>query len=218
MTPIRPQARIIPSNEYRRLRWKNGAGWTREICACRMDGREGIDAAEWDFRLSIAEIEADAPFSSFPGVERELVLLNGNGLRLRFDDGGLQTLLPPHDRARFAGECALTGQLVDGRTEDFNLMWRRDAVQATLWHRPLVGAMVVFVDAGACWAAHLLAGQARVEGETSGGALTQGDTALLHAGAGRTRYVLDGGGEVLLIRIEPAHVDVATPAPVATSQ
>jgi uncharacterized protein len=204
MAPAQPPPRILPANEYRRVRWRNGAGWTREICALRMDGREAANADDWDWRLSIAEIEGDAPFSAFPGVDRELVLLSGNGLELRYDDGEVRTLLPPHGRARFPGERPVAGALVDGRTEDFNLMWRRDAVRATLWHRPLVGAMVVFVEAGTCWALHLVAGQGRIDGDAFAGAMQQGDTALLSAGKARTRYVVEGGGELLLVRIEPA--------------
>lgn len=194
-TAAMPAARVIPANDYQRLRWRNGAGWTREIHA------EG--GADWDWRLSIAEIEADAPFSCFPGVDRELVLLSGNGLRLRFDDGDVQTLLPPYQRLRFEGERALQGELLDGRTEDFNLMWRRDRVAAQLWHRPLVGAMLVFVDPGSTWALHLLAGRARLVSEPALPPLAMGDTALLHARDGRTRYVIDGGGEALLVRIDP---------------
>ena len=190
-----PSPRVIPANEYRRMRWRNGAGWTREIHA-------EPSADDWDWRLSIAEIERDAPFSPFPGVDRELVLLSGNGLRLRFGEGEAHELLPPHQRLRFAGERAVVGELLDGRTEDFNLMWRRDAVRAELWHRPLVGAMVVFVDSGSTWALHLLAGRARIDGERPSGWLAQGDTALLTAGDARMRYLIDGGGEALLIRID----------------
>jgi hypothetical protein len=130
---------VIPANEYRRVRWRNGLGWTREIV--RMP-----DHDTFDWRLSIAEIEQDAAFSAFPGVDRELVLLSGNGLRLRFGDGRMQELLPPHGSARFAGDEDVQGELVAGPTTDFNLMWRRDAIEASLWRRPLVGAMVVFVD------------------------------------------------------------------------
>ncbi|WP_251278114.1 HutD/Ves family protein, partial [Enterobacter hormaechei] len=90
-------------------------------------------------RLSVAEIEQDAAFSAFPGVERELVLLQGNGVRLRFEDGRVAEVLPPHGRVRFAGEEALRGELVDGTTHDFNLMWKRELLQAELLHRPLVG-------------------------------------------------------------------------------
>jgi environmental stress-induced protein Ves len=202
MTGNTPAVRVVPAGDCRRVRWKNNAGWTREICACRLDGRDGVQAQEWDWRLSIAEIEADAPFSSFPGVERELVLLSGNGLRLRFDDGECHELLPPYQRLRFSGERALVGELVDGPTEDLNLMWRRGTVEATLWHRPLVGAMVAFVEPGETWAMHLLAGGATVGGDAHPLRLARGDTLLLRGGTGeRMRHVIDGGGEMLLVRI-----------------
>jgi environmental stress-induced protein Ves len=196
MTAGLSRSRVISANEYRRERWRNGLGWTREIHAVYPQQRD-----TWDWRLSIAEIEQDAPFSAFPGVDRELVLLEGNGLRLRFDDGDTQLLEPPHGRLRFAGEHAVTGELVDGRTRDFNLMWRRDAVDAQLWHRPLVGSMVVFAEPGMTWVVHLLAGDIRFEAAAGLPPLARSDTALLEAGAGRQRYGLEGAGEVLLIRI-----------------
>src|SRR5690606_11275861 len=183
-------------HEYRRVRWSNGAGWTREIHAEPGGGN-------WAWRLSIAEVEADAPFSELPGVERELVLLEGNGLRLHFDGGETRELLPPYQRLRFAGERAPGGQPLDGRAVAFNLMWRRDAIVAQLWHRPLTGAMVLFVDPGSTWIVHLLAGRAHFEGDDPLPALAMGDTALLASREGRARYVLDGGGEALLIRIDP---------------
>ncbi|HVI57370.1 MAG TPA: HutD family protein [Luteimonas sp.] len=189
-------ARVIHANEYRRERWRNDLGWTREIHAARRPGRE-----DWDWRLSIAEIEQDAPFSAFPGVDRELVLLRGNGLRLRFDDGEACVLEPPHGRLRFAGERAVTGELVDGPTHDFNLMWRRGAIAAELLHRPLVGPMVFFAAPGTTWALHLLAGQARFDATSGLPLLQAGDTALL-AAPEHTRFLLDGGGELLAMRLD----------------
>ncbi|MCC8363943.1 HutD family protein [Lysobacter sp. A6] len=189
------RSRVVPANEYRRERWRNGAGWTREIAS--------EPAGEWAWRLSIAEIEQDAPFSRFEGIDREIVLLSGNGVRLRFDDGNVHDLQPPHGRLRFAGEAGVHGELIDGATQDFNLMWRRDAIDAQLWHRPLVGPMVIFADPGTTWAVHLLAGQARFADDSGLPGLAQGDTALLHAGDARLRHVLDGGGEVLLAQLRP---------------
>ena len=189
------RSRVIPANEYQRVRWKNGLGWTREIARFP-------DADDWDWRLSIAEIERDAKFSAFPGIERELVLLSGNGVRLVFDDGETQALLPPHDRLRFAGERKLRGELLDGTTHDFNLMWRRERLDAQLWHRPLVGTMVLFVDAGETWAVYLLAGEAGFADASNLGRLEAGDTAILRAGEERVRHVLDGAGEVLLVRLQ----------------
>src|SRR6476620_11735259 len=189
-------SRVIPANEYRRERWRNGAGWTREIIAVPAEGA-------WQWRLSIAEIEQDAPFSRFEGIEREIVLISGNGVRLRFDDGDVHALEPPHGRLRFAGERAVHGELIDGATQDFNLMWRRDAIDAQLWHRPLVGPMVIFAEPHTTWAVHLLAGQARFADDSGLPSLNAGDTALLQAGETRLRHVLEGGGEVLLARLQP---------------
>ncbi|QIL20054.1 HutD family protein [Thermomonas sp. HDW16] len=192
---------VLRASGYARMRWKNGAGWTSEILKVHGSGER--DTNDWLWRLSIAEIDADAPFSAFPGVERELVLLSGNGLRLRFDDGETHELLPPHDKLRFAGERTAFGELLDGPTRDFNLMWKRDAVDAQLWHRPLVGTMVLFVEPGDTWAVHMLAGHARFADGSELGEIAIGDTAVLEAGNARRRHVLDGGGEVLLIRVIP---------------
>ena len=189
-----PSPRVVPANEYRRLRWANHAGWTREIHA-------EPDADGWCWRISIAELEAAAPFSRFPGVEREQVLLRGEGLQLRFEDAPPVELHPPHGRLRFDGGRALAGE-PRGRCEVFNLMWRRDAVAAQLWHRPLAGPMLVFVDPGSTWIVHLLAGRARIGGDAMLPPLAMGDTALLTAPDGRARYVLDGAGEALLTRID----------------
>ncbi|MDQ3617536.1 MAG: HutD family protein [Pseudomonadota bacterium] len=187
---------VIAANEYRRERWRNQLGWTREI-------HKSPEGDDWHWRLSIAEIERDADFSGFPGIDRELVLLAGNGLRLCFDDGRVHELQPPHDKLRFAGEDRVRGELVDGITHDFNLMWRRDRVQADLWHRPLVGPMVIFAEPGTTWAVYLIAGQARFGDDSGLPPLAASDTAMLSAGDERLRHVLDGGGEALVIRIAP---------------
>lgn len=187
--------RPLPAHEYRRERWRNGHGWTREVL--RMP--EGVD--DWDWRLSIAEIEQDGPFSSFPGIERELVLLHGNGMRLRFDDGEVREVLPPHDRVRFAGEQAIACELVDGPTHDLNLMWRRDRIAAELWHRPLVGSMVLFVEPGEQWLVYLLSGRAHCTHGDDIAYIAMGDSLLLSTDAARRRFAIDGGGEALIARL-----------------
>lgn len=190
------RSRVIPAVDYRRSRWANGAGWTREIHA--EPAGEG-----WDWRMSIAEVGTRASFSCFPGVDREIVLLAGEGMRLEFEDGEVVRLEPPFGRHRFAGERALVGDPVGGPTQDFNLMWRRDRIAADLWRRPLVGAMVVFAEPGQTWAIHVLAGGARFADGSGLPPLAMGDTALLSAGGERLRHVLDGGGEALLMRLAP---------------
>ena len=189
-----PAAFVLPAQGYQRMRWKNGAGWTSEVYRFP-------DTDDWSWRLSIAEVETDAPFSTFPGVERALVLLEGNGMRLRFDDGDTRELLPPAGMLRFSGERSLVGQLINGPSRDFNLMWKRDEVDALLWQRPLGGAMVLFADPGETWVVHMLSGQAHSTGPDGLGEIACGDTAILRGQAVRTRFALDGAGELLLARI-----------------
>ena len=192
-----PHSRVILSYEYRRTRWRNGGGWTREIHAETPAG-----SGDWDWRLSIAEITADGPFSTFPGVDREIVLLSGEGVRLHFDGGDAVELRPPHGRHRFAGEAAVHGELIDGPTHDFKLIWRRDALEATVLHRPVVGPMVFFDEPGVDWLLHVLSGQARFKDLARPMHLDTGDSALLrHDPSGPSRLILDGGGEVLLARL-----------------
>ena len=102
--------------------WKNGAGRTREIASApSADGAEGFD-----WRFSVAEVEHEAPFSQFPGVDRCIVLLRGAGLRLHGGDGAVDHRL---DRVgtpfHFSGDLALTGTPIAGASSDFNVMTRR---------------------------------------------------------------------------------------------
>lgn len=218
--------RVLPAHEYRRERWRNGLGWTREIHrefgpeASRDGARDPLpsDPAsvgdDWLWRLSIAEVERDAAFSAFPGIDRELILLRGNGMRLRFDDGETVSLEPPHGRYRFSGERPLRGEPVDGPTHDFNVMWRRDRIDAAIWHRPLVGSMVVFVEPGERWAIHALAGGAAATDGERRCEIAAADTLLLAANETRARFALDGGGEALVIRLRTLNAtmpDALTP-------
>jgi uncharacterized protein len=102
--------------------WKNGAGITREIAV----GPKDAGAAEFDWRLSIAEVERDAPFSAFPGIDRCIVLLRGAGMHLRSTDGRIDHPLDrPLAPFHFSGDVALEATLVNGPSSDFNVMTRR---------------------------------------------------------------------------------------------
>ena len=194
--------RLIHANSYRRERWRNDLGWTREIARGDAGSPARADEPAFDWRLSIAEIERDCAFSVFPGCDRQLVLLSGNGMTLAFDEGESLEVLPPHGRVAFAGERALHCRLLDGPTHDFNVMVRRDRCTAQVLHRPLVGAMVFFAEPGVSWAIYLLAGGARIKQADL--VIAPGDTTLLEDDqtASTARHILDGAGEALLVRLQ----------------
>lgn len=197
---------LLSASDYHRERWRNGAGWTREILRLICDDAghwaEAGASEAWQVRLSIADIEADCAFSAFPGIERELVLLQGDGIELDFADGSAARVEPRYGRVRFSGDAAPGCRLLGGPTRDFNLMWQARLVDAQLAVRPLVGKLLFTLDPGSCWALHLLAGQARFADRPDIAALAAGDSAWLTcAGAQRTRVGLEGAGEALLIRL-----------------
>lgn len=186
--------RLIEAREARRARWKNGGGWTTELA------RDGGDDFRW--RASIAEIESDGPFSSFPGVERDLILLDGEGVELDIDGAPARRLTRRFERVRFAGEARVDCRLVAGPTSDFNVMARRDAVRAEVVARPLAGSMLVFAEAGTEWLVHVLAG--RLEARRGDRSLRIDAGASLHLdfrdAAAAGRVALEGSGELVLAK------------------
>ena len=107
-----------------RMPWKNGGGQTTEIAA----HPAGASLADFDWRVSIAEINADGPFSAFAGVDRTLVLLAGAGVRLT-GTTHMAELRVPYEPYAFSGDDATACRLVDGPVRDFNLMLRRGCVR-----------------------------------------------------------------------------------------
>jgi environmental stress-induced protein Ves len=108
--------------------WKNDGGVTREI-VCQPPGA-GTDSFDW--RVSIAHIASDGPFSAFAGVDRVITLLEGAGVRLHCTDDGVfdHALNTPLLPFAFAGEAPVQGTLLGGDCHDFNVMTRRAACRA----------------------------------------------------------------------------------------
>lgn len=107
--------------------WKNGGGLTREV-ARQPDGA-GLDAFDW--RVSIARIGSDGPFSAFVGVDRVITLLEGGGVHLASADGRIDHRLDqPLQPFAFAGDVGIDARLLAGESEDFNVMTRRAACRA----------------------------------------------------------------------------------------
>ncbi|MFO6420529.1 HutD family protein [Hylemonella sp. W303a] len=107
--------------------WKNGGGVTREI-VCQPPGA-GMDAFDW--RVSIAHIASDGPFSRFEQVDRVITLLEGAGVRLHSHDGAVDHRLDrPWEPFAFPGEAPVQGDLIAGDCHDFNVMTRRGRCRA----------------------------------------------------------------------------------------
>lgn len=109
--------RHLAAAGYRPMPWANGRGTTAEVL--REDGPEGLR-----FRLSMASVTGDGPFSVLPGIERALTVLSGPGFRLTGE--GLSLICAPLVPVFFPGDLALCAEGTGGcPSVDFNVMTAR---------------------------------------------------------------------------------------------
>jgi environmental stress-induced protein Ves len=90
-----------------------------------------MDDFEW--RVSLADVAADGPFSVFPGVDRVLTVIAGDGLVLEVE--GKTERLQPGVPFAFPGDADVVARLTSGPIRDLNVMVRRGAwtARVTPW-------------------------------------------------------------------------------------
>lgn len=106
---------LIRADQYTKMLWKNGAGFTLEIA--RSQGE-----ADFDWRISMADVTTSGPFSLFPNKQRIISVLDGQGMVLHIDDLPATTL-NQGDIFAFHGESQVQSKLVDGAIRDLNLIY-----------------------------------------------------------------------------------------------
>jgi environmental stress-induced protein Ves len=175
--------RLLPAAGRTAVPWRDGGGVTREIAAWP----PGADMTDFVWRVSLAEVGADGPFSAFPGVDRTLTVVEGAGMDLTV--GGERRLVgtrrvPQHFRGDVPTHC----RLIAGPVVNLNVMWRRDrsrpapTVAVVRGRLPLPAAPVLVVA---------LDGSAELAGTALGrydAVLLTGTDTVLHA-TGRTAVV-----------------------------
>ncbi|MFE2310102.1 HutD family protein [Streptomyces sp. NPDC059411] len=171
--------------------WKNGGGVTREIAA--FPPGAGMDDFGW--RISLAEVTADGPFSVFPGVDRTLTLAEGAGMDLEI--GGVRDLVDRRYEPRgFPGDEPTACRLLAGPVVNFNVMYRRGAVTADT--AVVRGDLALSVRPGESLLVIALEGPAEIEGAAGLGpydaVLATGPRELLLRTRGRAAVVRLGQG------------------------
>ena len=114
--------RVIRSEYVRAMPWRNGAGTTWEIVIA--PPTSGLDSFDW--RISMATVLEPGPFSIFPGVDRSLAVLEGQGVTLSLPAGEPVTLGAASQPVEFPGEWSISCTPLDGPLVDFNVMTRRN--------------------------------------------------------------------------------------------
>jgi uncharacterized protein len=180
-------------SDYAAMPWRNGAGTTLEIAID--DSPTDSSSAPFLWRLSMADLAGDGPFSQIADVDRIIVLLAGTDVMLTIN-GAPPAALRRHQIISFPGDVPTSMTMAPGRGRDLNLMWDRTratgkveimrAGDAVLW----IDAQVAFVVA--------LGGRATVAVDDAEHVLGEQETMRLDRG-GSTFAVR--GGEVYLATI-----------------
>ncbi|MER5811985.1 HutD family protein [Streptomyces sp. NPDC002033] len=175
--------RILRAEGRPAVPWKNGGGVTREIAA----RPEDAGTTGFDWRISLAEVAADGPFSEFPGIDRTLTLAEGAGMDLAI--GGEHRLVDERFAPRdFPGDVPTGCRLLDGPVVNFNVMYRRTGTRVrtavvrgelALGIRPEETLLVCALDGPAALAAE--PGPATALGPYDAALLTGPATVLLRA-------------------------------------
>ena len=184
--------RIIRAADCKVMPWKNGGGTTTEIAVAP----EGASLGDFDWRISMAHVGQDGPFSSFHGIDRTLSVLTGNGIRLAFGDGETVAL----DRATapffFAADQTVDGVLVDGAIDDLNVMSRHGAWSHSV-ERLTGGAYEIAAERGL-----LVLVARRGDWQVNGTVLAAGDSAVVNAPV-KAKLAAENGGELFVVKLAP---------------
>ena len=125
--------KVLRAGDHKRMPWKNGRGETVEIAV--FPANATVDTFDW--RISLATVAEDGPFSIFPGIDRTLSVIEGGGLEVAVD-GCKPTVLDPSSRPyRFPADVATKARLTDGTIVDFNVMSRRETANHHVERYPL---------------------------------------------------------------------------------
>jgi environmental stress-induced protein Ves len=185
---------VLREGGYRRVPWKNGGGTTQEVAASASGDGEGFD-----WRVSVADVASEGPFSAFPGVDRVITLVEGAGMVLTVD--GAEHRLAPGEPFAFPGDAATDCRLTGGPARDLNLMTRRGRVRGSVRVCDVADSLALDCSEGETLLLLPLTDGVALDAGGEAAPLARLDC-VRRDGAGAVRLV--GRGRVAQIRVAPA--------------
>ena len=116
---MRIEMKSFTKISFKEMPWKNGGGKTTELYRHQIFGSD-----DFVFRLSMAKVQQDGPFSIYPEIDRHLMILKGQGCEL---GSGREKIELSESSApySFEGEKEIDCHLLGGEILDFNVMTKR---------------------------------------------------------------------------------------------
>jgi uncharacterized protein len=115
--------RHLRVQDYRIMPWKNGGGSTSELAISPEES--GLSGNPFMWRVSIADVVADGSFSRFPGYDRHIMVIEGEGMVLQAEGGREIELSTAFAPTSFSGDLDVHSRLIRGPVRDFNLIVAR---------------------------------------------------------------------------------------------
>lgn len=119
--------KFLSPSDYKIMPWKNGGGTTTEIAI--YPENTNISGGAFTWRVSIADVASNGPFSRFPGYDRHIMLIAGNGMVLNAGSEGRIVLDQRFKPASFPGDWLVEGTLKAGPVRDFNVISARESAK-----------------------------------------------------------------------------------------
>jgi hypothetical protein len=116
--------KLYKKSDYVSMPWKNGLGMTEQIEI--FPENSSFPGEDFHWRLSSAKVQSASHFSQFPGCDRCLMVLAGQGLLL--EGAPLFQEEPLH----FSGEALIHCALLGGEVTDLGVIYRRDKILAEM--------------------------------------------------------------------------------------
>ncbi|MEZ6015925.1 MAG: HutD family protein [Planctomycetota bacterium] len=124
MTLVMERWTILGPQDARSAPWRNGRGATSELAI--WPEHASFSTGDFEWRVSMASVTENGPFSAFDGFTRALVVVDGTGLVLDHGEAGGRARLRPLEPYTFDGGWATTAELHAGPVRDFGVLAHSD--------------------------------------------------------------------------------------------
>lgn len=185
---------VIRPGDWEETIWKNGQGRSWSVCRST-----DADVTDFDWSVSVAVLQDEREFSFYPGIDRTLAILDGQGMKIRLNDLEVVVTMESEPFA-FEGDTRVVGDVVAKEpVTDFNVLTRRSTCHHTS-ERISVGGMGVLSSRADVLIAHAQSSIGGIEIEGTDVTLRARDTLIIKKDMPQS-LCLRGDGTLFVTRI-----------------
>ena len=188
--------RLLRTEHHRRMAWKNGGGETIEIAVYP----PAADLGTFDWRVSMASVAHDGPFSMFEGIDRTLAVLEGDGLELTIAGLGDRCLTVGSEPLPFPADATTRARLLGGPITDLNVMTRRARCRHRVERRVI--SAFANLELASDWTLLVAMGECRLTEGTQSVSMRRGDAALSERTAASAAIAVQAPTLVYVVSID----------------